>query len=254
MKRLEGGFINQVYLDNGIIRKTFGNDGLVGISSEKRMQNELTALKIFGGTIAPQLISHTGITLCQEFIEGETYEAKARRGEKVFEVAGNILAEIHRFGKAEKIAETPNFIARFEHALQVARPILELEELSPSFLVDDRVLDKWEARYIHRDFWLGNVLGQDNARPKVIDWEFSGIGSPFEDFAIVEIWIFREFPGSRDSFWHGYGKRPDHGTINSFLILRCVEFLSTTTLDQYLLEEKDGFYHNKSVILRSLLQ
>lgn len=254
MKRLEGGFINQVYLDNGIVRKTFGNDGLVGISSERRMQNELTALQIFGGTIAPQLISHAGITLCQEFIEGETYEVKARRGEKVFEAAGKILAEIHNFKKEQKHSAIQHFTAKFERALQKAKPILDSEELAPSFLADEQTLNKWGTRYIHGDFWLGNILGWNNAKPKVIDWEFSGIGSPFEDFAIAELWILREFPGSHDDFWRGYGKKPDQGTIDSFLILRCVEFLSTTTLDRYLLEERDGFYHNKSVVLRSLLK
>ena len=108
-------------------------------------------------------------------------------------------------------------------------------------------------RYIHRDFWLGNILGNEGGSTKVIDWEFSGNYSPYEDFAIVELWIFREFPGSDIEFWSGYGKVPNRQLVNEFLTLRCVEFLATTTFDAYMAEESDGFYHNKVSVLKSIL-
>ena len=145
------------------------------------------------------------------------------------------------------------FQTRFNKAIILASPILILERLSPTFNVSWKIVSEFGSRYIHGDFWLGNIIGKAREKPKVIDWEFSGIGSPFEDFAIVDLWIFREFLNSSYSFWAGYGKRPDQKTIDAFLVLRCVEFLSTTTIENYLSEEVNGFYHNKVEVLRTLL-
>lgn len=252
MKRLEGGFINQVYLEDGVVIKIFDNDAMVGISSVERMKKEAAALKMFGGVAAPRLLSCEGTTLRQEFIDGVSYETRARHGEQIFQAAGTLLADIHCSIPTTNRVLRSYYDARFSKAIELASPILKLEQLAPVFDVSWKIVEKWGAGYVHGDFWLGNVLGQDGEKPKAIDWEFSGIGSPYEDFAIVELWIFREFPGSEHGFWAGYGKRPDQATINVFLILRCVEFLATTTLDNYLSEEKDGFYHNKVAVLRTL--
>ena len=46
MKKLEGGFVNNVYLENGVVIKSFTNDTLVGISSTERALNEKRALRI----------------------------------------------------------------------------------------------------------------------------------------------------------------------------------------------------------------
>lgn len=252
MRELKGGFINNVVLeDNGTVRKTFKNDCLVGVSSAERIENEIRALSYFGGDIAPRLIHHDGLNMYQEFIEGESYEARARKGEKVFRMAGQILARIHQYWFGAEVLKNDWYLAKFLEAVNRAKPILELEKLSPAITLSRPVLEKWGTRYVHGDFWLGNIIGKDYGEPKVIDWEFSGIESPFRDFAINELWIFREFPGSAEEFWYGYGEQPDQDTINSFLILKCVEFLTTTTLGEYLLEEEDGFYHNKVRILRS---
>lgn len=252
MKKLEGGFINQVYLENGVVIKIFDNDALVGVSAAERIYNEAAALRIFGGTIAPRLIEVEGITLKQEYIEGESYEEQARRGKDVFCVAGELLAGIHARGAVGGEVLRENYLARFARAIVVTKIILELEGLTPHFDVSWELVSHWGVSLIHRDFWLGNILGNDGAQPKVIDWEFFGIGSPYEDFAIVDLWIFREFPGSEKQFWKGYGRVPDSKTIDAFLTLRCVEFLATTTIDKYLLEEKDGFYHNKVAVLKTL--
>ena len=252
MKKLEGGFINQVYMEDGVVIKIFDNDLLVGISSAERFKKETEALKIFGGTVAPRLISSEGVELRQEFIEGESYETRARRGEDVFQTAGALLNEIHNRGAFNNQPLQKNYQIRFEKAMALAEPILKLEQLSPVFNVSWKIVSIFGASYIHGDFWLGNILGERGAKPKAIDWEFSGIGSPYEDFAIADLWIFREFADSSKKFWKGYGREPDKKTIDEFLMLRCVEFLATTTLEKYILEEKDGFYHNKIAVLKTL--
>jgi len=249
--KLEGGFINKVCLVNGTVVKEFDNDRLVGISSAQRVANEARALLIFGGTIAPRLLYVDGPFLGQEFIEGELYETKARRGEWVFKVAGQCLRKIHDKYSGGFMPRL-SYCSRFNEAIRVAGPILELEQLAPKFEPPWEVVEQWGIKYIHGDFWLGNIIGKDGQFPRVIDWEFSDIRSPYEDFAIAELWIFREFPGSCADFWDGYGIVPNQSAINSFLILRCVEFLATTNIEEYVLEGKDGFYHNKISVLRSL--
>ena len=251
MTRLEGGFVNTVYLIEGEVVKEFGNDNLVGVSSARRILNESLALSIFGDTIAPRLLFVNGTCLHQEFVQGESYEVKARRGERVFKTAGSCLRKVH--DKCHGGLRLNSYYqARFDEAVKAAAPILRREKISPKFQPSWSIVEEWGSKYIHGDFWLGNVIGKDSGSPKVIDWEFSGIGSPFEDFAIVELWIFREFPGSSEEFWDGYGILPDQSVIDSFLILRCVEFIATTKLRAYVLEEEDGFYHNKISVLRSL--
>ncbi|MBI4158237.1 MAG: aminoglycoside phosphotransferase family protein [Candidatus Yanofskybacteria bacterium] len=251
MTRLEGGFINDVYLVNGVVVKVFGNDQLVGVSSSQRIANETRALNIFGGDIAPRLIRVAKAALHQEFIDGESYETKARRGERVFEAAGRCLKKIHNVCLEKRILHS-YYGERFEKAVNMSRSILEFEDISPKFDVLWEFVDQLGVVYIHGDFWLGNIIGKEKESAKVIDWEFSGKGSPYEDFAIAELWIFREFPGSGVEFWQGYGARPNQAAINSFLILRCVEFLATTMLEDYLTENKEGFYHNKISVLRLL--
>ena len=252
MRKLEGGFINNVFLENGIVIKIFSNDNLVGTPSHERLERERRALSIFGGALAPRLISNKDVTLHQEFIEGESYETMARQGEKVFEVAGSMLAKVHRFKFSNRVPPS-YYLGRFEKAIKLARPVLNLEQIFPRFEVAWDIVYELGMRYIHGDFWLGNIIGKIGKEPKIIDWEFSGAGSPYEDFAIVDLWIFREFADSEQDFWRGYGFRPNQETINSFLILRCIEFLATVTLENYLKEEKDGFYHNKITTLRSLI-
>ncbi len=252
VKKLEGGFINKVYLENSVVVKSFTNDALVGISSTERALNEMVALRIFGGIVAPRLISYDDMVIRQEFIEGELYEARARRGENVFEESGAILAQIHNICSSDQPLSF-YYENRFKKAINLAEPLLKAEGLSPTFNVSWMTVSEFGSRYIHGDFWLGNIIGKPGERPRVIDWEFSGTGSPFEDFAIADLWIFREFPNSSPDFWRGYGKKPDQETVNFFLVLRCVEFLATTTPENYSLEEEDGFYHNKVAVLRTLL-
>jgi thiamine kinase-like enzyme len=92
---------------------------------------------------------------------------------------------------------------------------------------------------------LGNIIVNDKDL-RLIDWEFSGIGSPYEDFAIAELWIFREY-GGREEFYAGYERRPDQKTVEQFLKMKCIEFLAT-----YKGKDPIGFYQNKLEVLQSL--
>lgn len=251
-KKLEGGFINEVYAKDGVVVKRFTNSELVGISDEQRLFRETRALRKFGNLgLSPRLVSNGKEELKQEFIPGEVWEVKARRGEKVFREAGSLLRQIHEPVKTSTKLIYDLVMNKWVKHLRSAKEVLDYEKLDLDLEIDWEVVFGQGVSRVHRDFWLGNVIG--DGEPKVIDWEFSGVGSPYEDFAIVELWILKEFANSADDFWDGYGVVPDMQTVDEFLKARCVEFLATMNLKDYLIEDEDGFYHNKVRVLRSLV-
>lgn len=166
-----------------------------------------------------------------------------------------MLREIHQPVKSSFDYFIHKHTQKTKSSLSKASPILETEELEISLNVDWDMVRSAGITRVHRDFWFGNILNS-NGHLKAIDWEFAGIGSPYEDFAIVEMWIFREyekqFPLSRECFWEGYGKRPSEKVILEFLKARCVEILATTDLHLYMSENKGDFYHNKVDLLKKI--
>jgi len=250
-KELIGGFINRVSQDDGTVRKVFTHDELVGIPHARRKRNEAKALSIFGGTLAPKLLEEGENYIIQEFIPGELYEQRARRGENVFADAGRLLANIHKPFLGNPPIVKRYYEKRFQNASIKTQDILQQEHVSVVFDADWHEVYAKGITCLHKDFWLGNVLGSNGSKPKAIDWEFAGVGSPYEDFAIVDLWIIREFPNS-ETFWDGYGMIPQQKTVSAFLKLKCLEFLATTTLYAYNKEESQGFYHNKISVLKNL--
>ena len=106
------------------------------------------------------------------------------------------------------------------------------------------------TRRVHRDFWPGNVIITPQGEIKVIDWELAGFGSPYEDFAILELWTFpNQGKEVISAFWEGYGQRPNDEVTKAFLQRRLIQFLST-----YKGEDPIGFYENKWKLLLELSQ
>jgi len=252
-KELTGGFINRVSQDDGTVRKIFTHDELVGIPNIRRKRNETAALSFFDGSIAPKLLEEGETYIIQEFIPGELYERRAKRGDDVFDEAGKLLAKIHKPYSGNLPILEKYYKKKFEKAVLTAHDILIQENISIIFDPDWQEVRTCGITCLHKDFWLGNIIGNGDNNPKAIDWEFAGVGSPYEDFAIVDLWIIREFNAAAHKFWEGYGMIPDSRTVSAFLKLKCIEFLATTTAQAYNKEDADGFYHNKIFILRNLL-
>ncbi|MEK7497841.1 MAG: aminoglycoside phosphotransferase family protein [Patescibacteria group bacterium] len=252
MSRIElsGGFINHVYREDGTVEKVYDHDEMVGVSSIRRLRNEAKALKFFGGGLAPKLIEIGPGFIIQEFINGETYEVRARRGENIFFEVGQILRQIHKPVRFREEVLKTYYERRINKVLSATCEMLDFVCLVPRISLCWQEVFSLGATCLHRDYWLGNIVGNEG-KPKVIDWEFAGVGSPYEDFAIVDLWIIREFKNSQ-LFWQGYGLDPDRDTLNAFLGLKCLEFLATTSVSSYKLESDDGFYHNKVNILKNI--
>jgi hypothetical protein len=260
MERLTGGYINRVYKDDGIVRKEFTGDDLVGKSATSRLAREKSALSKFGGGIAPAFLGISGENaLLQEYLPGRVLEEVIRDdGEgNCFAMAGRLLREIHEPVREKQAHFRDIFEQRLERNHARAEGLLKREGINVSIEFDWQKVFKLGITRVHRDFWMGNVMQGLDGNLRVFDWEFSGIGSPYEDFAIVDLWVIREFGGEfvncTHDFWAGYGYVPDQGAIDGFLVARLVEFLATTTISQYDLEDRDGFYHNKIEVLKELL-
>ena len=92
----KGGYINDLRLtNNGDVLKRYANPQLLGVPNGERQRNETMALALYGETLAPKLIDTGSGYLIQGFVDGETLETKARKGEDVFARAGQLLLKIH---------------------------------------------------------------------------------------------------------------------------------------------------------------
>ncbi len=251
-EQLKGGFINRVERTNGHVVKDYRNGYLkTGIPDLQRQQRESIALRIFGGRIAPKLLHEEPLTTHQEFVEGGSYEQKFLEGEDVLREAGSLLKQIHVPVTRPLQYLIDDYHARLQRYYQKALPILVTAGVDPILIEPNwNEVTKLGTTRVHRDFWLANIMGT-NGTSKVIDWEFSGIGSPYEDFAISDLWIFREY-GGRDQFYRGYGLVPDQRSVDAYLQQRCLQFLSTCTPEAFRLEPDDGFYHNKIVTIKNI--
>lgn len=259
MERLQGGFVNDCFLQDTVVVKQYQQDGMVGQSGLLRKERERIALTRFGNGhgIAPSLVTINEGTLLQEFLKGDVLESVQKTEEDLY-YSGKLLRRIHT-PVSRSFETTKNYYQnRFRKHVNKAIFILNDEGINPHVDIDwDKVKEAGTTR-VHRDFWLGNVMRTSEVdkpasdRYKAIDWEFSGIGSPYEDFAISDMWIFRVH-GGEDAFWEGYGSTPDKATIREFLKMKAVEFTSRIGYQAYNDEGKDGFYHGKIKLLKELL-
>lgn len=256
-QKLEGGFINEVFRENGSVYKHYTGENLVGQSSHLRKLRELYALKRFGGNLAPELVSLDGANgIYQEFLQGSVLETIVPELTPAdFFQTGQLLRQIHTPVNSSFLYTQNRLLTVEARYRRQTQPLLDHLALTINLNFDFSTVAQLGVTRVHRDFWLGNVIATPNGL-KAIDWEFSGLGSPYEDFAIVDLWVIREYqsihPYLFDAFYSGYGFIPDQATVIEFLKLRCLQFLATTTVADFKSEPNDGFYHNKVQLLRTL--
>lgn len=251
MERLSGGFINDCYKTSGVVVKEYGNTALVGMDCRSRMTRERIGLGIFGNghNVAPTLIETTPSSLKQQFIPGSNLEHYPKKEEDFYN-AGKLLRQIHTPVKRSFTDTKSYYENRFWKHATKALFILNKEGIAPSNDIQWDKAQEFGTTRVHRDYWLGNVI-KGTEGYKAIDWEFHGIGSPYEDFAIADMWIFRVH-GGEDAFWQGYGRTPDKDTTEAFLKNKLVEFIARVGYNKYMEEPKDGFYHGKISLLKEL--
>jgi len=249
--QLGGGYLNEVYLrDPHSIVKKYHDEIPVGIPYDQRMRRERLALAHFAGRVAPAFLGLADIYMHQTFLPGKTYRDIMKEdptNTNCFSEAGSLLRRIHEpvhrpFEYLQEELEWKNK-KYMEKAGDVIRHFVPgFQEIK----FDWDVISKYGSTRVHRDFWFGNIING-----KAIDWEFSGIGSPFEDFAVAELWIFQQYGGS-DDFYKAYGTVPEAHVVKSFLQLKCIQFLANTTVKDVLQEDPQGerFFNNIINVLK----
>ncbi len=140
--------------------------------------------------------------LVREFVRGAPLDLRAGRQSRVrpWQVVGQTAAAVHTVEPRHVTGLVPGFETRREHA--IAR-VEEIEEIAGDPLADDVLA--WIRGNLPRDepasFLHGDLLGQniliDPVDPQravaVIDWEYSLVGDPAYDLAIVTRGLRRPF-------------------------------------------------------------
>lgn len=84
-------------------------------------------------------------------------------------------------------------------------------------------------RMVHGDYGPQNILLDESgtAVVAVLDWEFFRLGDPVDDVGMAE-WVIRthhpEFTGRLDSFYEGYGAKPDWPVRKNAMLMACRRF------------------------------
>lgn len=255
--KLSGGYANDIFLENGIVYKIFKDTTLSAASANTRLNRERLALLRFAPTgIAPAFLGMAqDDELLMEFVQGESFDKKAERGEvDIFGSAGRLLKSIHA-----PVASDPHVIKQtFDHHTQRVLHIAQGNELFSGF--DFKQVDfpiNWNLIYtqrptrIHGDFWLGNIKETPNGEVKAIDWEYSRIGTPYQDFVSVYLFTILKY-GHADEFWKGYGSTPHKETLDQFVRQQCFRYMATCGPEKFAAEKNDGFYHSMWNIFKEL--
>lgn len=170
-------------------------------------------------------------------VEGETIARKILRDEEFAHARqvlphqlGRAAAQLHRIDpQSVPGLEIEDQVARYRQAMDVIgepHPVFEaafrwLEQNMPSH---------GEARVVHGDFRLGNVMVDEHGLAAILDWELAHLGDPMEDlgWVCVRAWRFGgQYPVAGlgtyeelfDAYEHESGIRPDFDVVRWWEIL-----------------------------------
>ena len=239
-KKLTGGHINRVFLLPGnTVVKWFGDKGL-SRSSRERFVAEWWALKYVD--LAPALRWVGNKALYMSFIDGEKSlddhvdDMPEETQQQIFAKAGELLLCIHKkiclpAGDYHSYHRN-RFVRLLRRACRVLcevgfNPLEVYRYLVRSY--DREEIQRYGLVLRHGDYWLNNLVGRVNGRrfeiAGVIDWELSGMGSPYEDFALVQMSMERAHGEVSESFWQGYTLRPDRALQTHFSVVKIIDWL-----------------------------
>ncbi len=270
MKKLSGGLINTIYLDDGRIKKIYSDNSLIkglGFNSRQRMHNELVALRIFSKELpcfVPKIIEENKDKkeIVIENIEGNPIEqllieTKVDLTYKNLDLRiANILKTIHGKVIADNTEIVKKYNSNFSEFFNNSKAILEYENVDTdkllkiisSYVKLDSFI-KANAVFIHGDFWLDNMLFSKDDHIYVIDWEFSGMGFSYEDLGIFFTNVDMFFQdGSSRRFYQNCNPDLDFRLIKLFCFYRCMRLLSFIDLDIYKSSPENYNHSFKSLV------
>lgn len=250
-ERLLGGHANDVFrtidLENSekqlVVKQYQERKGLPHPFT--RLINERTGLEVFEGSEAypPRYYNsdEDDLTLIMEFVEGRMlgellFTKLPKETRSLFFEWGRIMKSIHVPVTATVEHYVNLYLNDFEQNVKANYGLLKtygihhqnIEHLLVDTINSQNVQDAGVTR-IHRDLYFANILVSENDQLRVIDWEFSGIGLPAEDFGIAfyaidlaKLWT----QTSIDAFWEGYGHKPEEEMMLHFFIGQAMKWLA----------------------------
>lgn len=263
---LEGGFNQTVSYEpeSHLVIKTFDHED-PSRPMRLRMLAEIWALQHV--PVAPELKGVNERQIYMTFAEGtrsldaETVEMPERLQFSVFHTAGETLAEVHNRARWDASDYHAAHMDRVNGNLEAAAEALIRKGIDPQRVYDylnySYQMDEVERHglvWTHRDFWLNNLIGRPGKDSfelsNVIDWEMAGVGSPYEDFGMVEVAMERRFPDNAHYFWEGYGFNPDPDLKRHFAMARTLEWVAAEPADNDL---SSDFYADKLAMIRETI-
>ena len=267
---LNGGTTNHLTLDTQarVVHKQFVEGNAVSRDPAQRVIAEWWSMKMVG--FSPQHKGSLPNGISMGFVEGEKHLQDAvdtypdHVQQMVYRQAGDTLAQIHSVIHAP-VTRTyhENHKQKIYSLLQKNTPALIRKGFDPMALLDyfEQSYDPQEVEkkglvWTHGDYWLNNFIGQRTNNHfqfnGVIDWELAGMGSPYEDFAIVEMSIEREHPESKVPFWKGYGEAPEPTLQRHFSAVKILDWMAADdpmTNGDY----SSSWYQEKFALLRETI-
>lgn len=233
MVKLEGGFNNSVELVDGVVVKYFLDGSRTGMTPSDRRHRERRGLKFFGGTFAPAFLGMDTEVVKSQFIEGVNGKKALESGlydiDSLLSEMGGILKHIHfKAGDPDKMER--DYYSQLEEDIPRGRELLGVMGVDAEGAIDRALgVDMGKVRqrgptFIHSEYFPGNmIVTSDGIR--VIDWETCGYGSPYEDYAHMELFCFSKYGFDDRVFYEGYGQRPDRDVVDAYVTRRCLRYL-----------------------------
>jgi thiamine kinase-like enzyme len=253
---LTGGFNNIVELNqHGLVVKKYIPTDRTILSSVERQKREKNALIKFGGVIAPSLIKIDRSLTYQTYIKGKLISdilLNTKISDELLTQIGQVLHFIHGPIRPTKVNLMIEFNKQLRKYKDSALPILEsykinLSKVEKNLNFDWSHVEKLGNRFIHGDYCFINILLTSNGL-RVIDWEYSGGGSPYDDFAQFTIFSLKKFNLDGKFFWLGYGLSPNDKVLNGFITKRILTYMGKMGKKVFDQKYKEGIFFPKHIL------
>ena len=236
LTELKGGFAHHAYLVTpGVVFKE--------VPEEARKREVYAYTHI---PFAPDLYEETSTGVFMSFMEGENRLHDQLSITSTVEVltahimheAGKQLAIIHNHHRLSlPTTYHTDHKKRIERIINSSQDFLNRHDVNEQVLrtslfetYDSEEIERHGLTFNHNDYWLNNfygmVHGQQFKFTGIIDWERSGMASPYDDLSVVKLSIDRYFPDYMSNFWHGYGEKPSPRAYQHFAVLKALDFLT----------------------------
>lgn len=276
---VSGGRVNKVEGLETTIKKKYFEGGIVkglGLSARQRWKNETVALSLYGShdfkpLRVPRIVSsdEDALQITMERLQAVPVEDLIRKDISFFmkenaKKLAQVLKAIHSPCKEVNQNLHDTYCGTFKSFIDSAAPILEKEQIDSEQLkvwmatALKGLKDRTDAVPVHTDFWFENILSDEEGDFYVIDWEFYGVGTPYEDLGVFYANVYEHFPELNEfckDFFRVYAQNVNIELVRAFAVYRCLRLLSHVDIEDYdrePLERPHSFKEMMNIVRRNI--